>query len=151
MKKMKNLSKVALFLFFASASLTSCTKDDDGPSTSGNIVGQWEFYKEGERVDGKEYLDLYQHSAGCNNDYVVFSNTNSFESTNYNADCSVDSSTGTYTKIGNTLTTTFAGESFSVEIKQLDKTTLKIYDTYTELGETFTDVTVLKRVAITAN
>lgn len=138
MRKITNSIILVLTLSFL---LPSCSKDDDGPSTSGNIVGKWEFFKEGERIGSTEELFLYEHQAGCAKDNITFNSDGTFDSATYDTDCSVFSSSGEYVKSGNTLTTSF-GE---VEIKQLDGSTLKVYETYTEGGETFTDVTVLKR------
>ena len=51
--------RILLFVSIVSLSLAfnSCSSDDDsGSSTSGTIVGEWEFLKEGTIVSGTEFL-----------------------------------------------------------------------------------------------
>jgi hypothetical protein len=140
---MKNTLKFASIFLLVALSLISCSKDDDGPSTSGNIVGKWEFFKEGEIINGNEILTNYEHQAGCTKDNVEFKTDGSFVDSYYYEECELETSIGTYTKSGNTLTT---DDGFDVTIVELNSTTLKVKATYDDEGETITSLVVFKRI-----
>jgi hypothetical protein len=143
---MKNTLKFASVFLLVTLSLISCSKDDDGPSTSGNIVGKWEFFKEGEIINGNEILTNYEHQAGCTKDNTEFNTDGSFVDSYYYEECESEISMGTYTKSGNTLTRNDGFDDFSYTIVELNSTTLKVKETYNDEGETITSVTVFKRV-----
>ncbi len=125
--------------------LSSCSKDDAGSATSGNIVGKWELFKTGEKVGATEELVLYSHQAGCAKDNVEFKTDGTYITKSHSSNCTVFNTTGTYNKSGNNLTTTDGSGSTTVQIQELSNTTLKVYETYTDAGETFIDITVLTR------
>ena len=68
---MKNRIILFVSVLILGVNLTSCG-GDDGPSTSADIVGKWELYKIGDKDDGTEYLELYEHQAGCSKDNIEF-------------------------------------------------------------------------------
>lgn len=140
--------RILLFAFVLTSLLTfnSCSSDDNSPSTSGNIVGKWEYYKEGEIVNGNEYLDLYVHSAGCTKDYSEFKSDGTFVDYYYNDVCSLNTDSGTYSKVGDILTRDDGFDAQQYTILQLDNSTLKVKFTYTDAGETFTSVLIFKRI-----
>lgn len=143
---MKKVTKAVLFLFVASLSLSSCNKDDDNNavSTSGNIVGKWEYSKEGTIVAGKEYLTDYEHEAGCSKDYVEFKADGTSIDGEYDEDCTLDTYSSTYVKSGNTIT---VEDGQSVQILQLDASTLKTKTVYddSDTGNSITEIYVFKR------
>lgn len=141
---MKKNLKFAAYFLLVTLSLVSCSKNDDGPSTSGNLVGKWEFFKEGEVIDGKEYLELYEHEAGCSKDYVEFTADGTSIEGEYNEDCTLDTYESIYVKSGNTIT---VEDGQSVQILQLDGSTLKVKSVYddTDTGNSITEIIVLKR------
>jgi hypothetical protein len=141
---MKNRIILFVSVLVLGFNLTSCG-GDDGPSTSANIVGKWELYKTGDKDGGGEYLELYEHQAGCTKDNVEFLNNGNFVTTSYFDGCEFESFSGVYTKSGNTLTVNDGFDITTLNIKELSSSTLKVYETYSEDGETYTDITILKR------
>ena len=77
---MKNRIILFVSVLILGLNLTSCG-GDDGPTTSAEIFGKWELYKTGDKDGGSEYLELYEHQAGCIKDYVVFSVDGNFINT----------------------------------------------------------------------
>lgn len=141
---MKNRIILFVSVLILGLNLTSCG-GDDGPTTSAEIFGKWELYKTGDKDGGSEYLELYEHQAGCIKDYVVFSVDGNFINTIFFDGCEPYGYSGTYTKSGNTLTVNDGFDITTLTIKELSPSTLKVYQTYSEEGETFTDVTIFKR------
>lgn len=137
------MKKIVLFVvaFVSFSVLTSCSKDDDGAS----LQGKWEYFKEGDAIDGVETLYDYNHETGCTKDYSMISGTTIMDHNFSGSACTEEITTVPYTRSGNTITTTFAGSSFTAEIKTLNDTTLKVYFTDPDFpGEA--EVTVFKRV-----
>ncbi len=62
MKKLFTNFWIVLFVLFTSVSLASCSDEDDEPTLSGNIVGEW--VNEGEYVT--EYLKFNSDNTGVN-------------------------------------------------------------------------------------
>lgn len=141
---MKNRIILFVSVLVLGLNLTSCG-GDDGPSTSADIVGKWELYKVGDKDDGSEYLELYEHQSGCSKDNVEFLDNGDFVTTSYFTGCETENYTGSYTKTGTTLTVDDGFDSTTLTIKELSSSTLKVYETYSEDGETFTDITIFKR------
>jgi Lipocalin-like domain len=142
---MKNRIILFVSLLVLGLNLTSCG-DDDRPSTSGDIVAKWEWYKVGDKDDGSEYLELYEHQVGCTKDNVEFSSNGNYIDSSYFDGCESDSYSGTYTKSGNVLTVNDGFDLTTYTIKELSSSTLKVYETYSEDGETYTDIIIFKRV-----
>ena len=143
---MKNLSKTLIVLFLTAFTFSSCSDEEDGPTTSGNLVGKWEFFQEGEKIGSNENLVSYAHQAGCTKDNVEFKADGTVVNKLYEIECELFEDEATYTKSGNSLTIVDNSGTTELSIQELTSTTLKVYSTYNEDGETITDVTVLKRV-----
>jgi hypothetical protein len=141
---MKNRIILFVSVLILGVNLTSCG-GDDGPSTSADIVGKWELYKIGDKDDGSEYLELYEHQAGCSKDNIEFFENGDFVTTSYFEGCESESFSGTYTKSGTSLIVDDGFDETPLSIKELSSSTLKVYDTYSEDGETFTEITIFKR------
>ena len=139
---MKNALKLTALFLLVTLSFTSCNKsdDNDGSTTSGNIVGKWNFSKEGGIVNGQEVLGDYQHQTGCAKDNVEFKSNGSVVSTEYSTNCAASTFTASYAKSGDTVTVTTSGDSTVLTILQLDSTTLKVKYTDTFEGTTTTYV-----------
>ena len=125
--------RVLLFVSIVSLSLTfnSCSKDDDSSSsTSGTIVGEWEFLKEGTIVSGTEFLSPFEHTSGCTKNYIEFKSNGIAEDYYYekpSGSCVEYVDEATWTKEGNALSVNYGGgDFFDSEIMILNSTTLKI-------------------------
>jgi hypothetical protein len=125
--------RVLLFVSIVSLSLTfnSCSKDDDSSSsTSGTIVGEWEFLKEGTIVSGTEFLLPFEHTSGCTKNYIEFKSNGIAEDYYYekpSGSCVEYVDEATWTKEGNALSVNYGGgDFFDSEIMILNSTTLKI-------------------------
>lgn len=140
---------LSILLFFVSTSLlfTACSSDDDsGATTSGELVGKWEFFQEGSIVNGQEDLETYEHAAGCSKDNLEFVAGGVFKSNffdNFDTPCELFVAQGTWSRNGNMVTATMLGETQTIEILTLNATTLKVK--YEVDGEVFVDV--LRRAA----
>ncbi|WP_051200049.1 hypothetical protein [Flavobacterium subsaxonicum] len=141
---MKN-AKLLLGVFAAVAMLTSCG-DDDNNSTSASIVGKWAYSKDGVSAQGQEMLLDYEHTEGCNKDYVEFTADGKYFDVEYPTGCVADTIYNeTYVKDGNTLTTGIGTDAETVTIETLSNTELKIKSSYTESGVTVNYVTVFTK------
>lgn len=139
--------RIILFLsvLLIGLSLSSCG-GDDAPSTSGDIVGKWEFSKEGEIINGNEMLYNYEHQLGCAKDNIEFKADGTYADFYFYEGCELEISFGEYTKSGTTLFTDNGFETFETTILKLDSTTLKVKTTYNDEGEIYSEVYVFKRV-----
>ena len=132
---------VLLVALVSLSTVTSCSKDDEAAS----LQGKWEYLKEGTATDGVETLYNYNHETGCSKDYSMITATSIMDHTFSGSTCIEEITTVPYTRSGNTITATVNGSSFTVEIKTLDDSTLKVYFTDPDFpGEA--EVTVFKRV-----
>ena len=141
---MKKLLILFLSVVTSGLLLTSCSDDDE----SASINGKWEFYQTGFSFGGQEELELYEHSEGCNKDYLEFLGGGVLNDVSYfnnGETCEEFSDQGSWSKNGNTLTVTYDGESFTATIVTLDSTTLKISITEDFEGTPITVIAVLKR------
>lgn len=142
---MKKLVIVFMSVLTSGLLLTSCS-DDDGDSAS--IEGKWEFYEEGTSFGGQEELFLYEHTEGCEKDFIEVLSEGVYQDVFYYNDgeaCSEDISTSTWSRSGNTITVTTGGASETYTILTLNSSTLKIALTSEFGGVTFSDITVFKR------
>ena len=113
-------------LFFATFILAFLFNSCSSDSSSASIVGTWKFSREGSVVDGIEVLTPYEgNEAGCEKDRTEFKADGTLIDTYYTSACEAVNNPGTYTKEGNTLTTTFSDGSFTFTILKLTGTTLK--------------------------
>jgi hypothetical protein len=136
MKKF-NLLTLAILSSFA----ISCSSDD-GPSTSGDLIGKW-YFKE-YKVQGQTIP--YDDHEECGKDYIQFNN----DGTGANVDvwnCEEDIASFTYTRSGNTLTITSDGVSDTVQITELSSANLKIKTTsdFDDDGDDETVIIVLTK------
>jgi hypothetical protein len=138
---MKNLLKSLALTLLVTVSLVSCSKDDDGVSTSGELLGKWEYSKTGIAVNGQEQLENYEHQAGCSKDFVEFTATDLIDTDYFGSNCTEFTDSNPYTRSGNTISS--GGESAT--IVQLDNATLKVKGTYTDNGITYNFITVYTR------
>ncbi|AWI26724.1 lipocalin-like domain-containing protein [Flavobacterium pallidum] len=136
---MKNVLKIAVLVL--SMAFVGCSSDDDEAS----IVGKWNFSKEGLAAQGQEVLSDYTHATGCTKDNVEFKADGTITDTFYDDACAATVTNGTYTKSGNTVVVTMDGEATTYEVKQLSGSSLKVYNTETFEGQTFTNVTVFTK------
>lgn len=143
LKKINKMKKLVLFVSVLALGLTSCNKDDDG-GTSAALEGNWEYSREGIAANGQEALTDYDHTDGCSKDYTVITATSVVDHS-FGENCEEFLTTATYTRSGNTLTTTYEGQTFTSEILQLDGSTLKISTPETFEGQTMNYITVYTR------
>ncbi len=137
MKKLNLLSLAVLSSFAISCS------SDDGPSTSGDLIGKW-YFKE-YRVFGQTIP--YDDHEACGKDYIQFN----ADGTGANVDvwdCAEDVASFDYTRSGNNLTITSDGASDTVQITELTSARLKIKTT-SDFNDDGNDETVI--IVLTKN
>ena len=78
-------------------------------------------------------------------DNIEFFENGDFVTTSYFEGCESESFSGTYTKSGTSLIVDDGFDETPLSIKELSSSTLKVYDIYSEDGETFTEITIFKR------
>ena len=137
MKKMILLA-VAFVCF---ASVTSCSKDDDGTS----LEGKWEYSKEGTATNGQEILVDYVPESGCAKNYAMITASTIMDHTFSGGTCQEAISNQSYTRNGNTLTVTGEGATLTFLIKKLTSTTLTVYFNNPD-SPTVSQVSVFKRI-----
>jgi Lipocalin-like domain len=143
---MKKIS--VLLIAFVTLAFSSCSSDDNGNSTA-SIVGKWEYTQTGEVIEGVEVLETYDHTAGCDKDYMEFKSDGTFDDVWYSngtSGCTSDNDSGTWAQNGTTITTAYGEQDPEEgEILILNETTLKVRFVDTSEGMTETYVTVLTR------
>ena len=142
---MKKLVILFLSVLTSGFMLTSCSDDD---SDSNSIEGKWEFYQEGISLGGVEQLELYEHTLGCEKDFVELFSGGNYQDVFYFNDgegCVEDISTGTWSRSGNSLTISSGGETNTATIVTLNNTTLKVSITEDLGGVPITAIVVFKR------
>ena len=123
---------IVLFVAIATTgfTLTSCSKDDDGGINQANLIGKWEYSKEGEVIDGQELLIDYDHSPGCAKDYNEFLSNGTLRDVGYYSNgvnpCVEDIFNSTWSVSGNNIITTVLGVTYTAEVVTLNATTLKM-------------------------
>lgn len=119
------MKKIFLLLAFIAISLTSCSKDDDSSTavTEANLSKKW-YYKSYE-VAGQTIP--YDNEA-CGRDYIEFKASGVMIDYSIWACDPLESytDTGGWALSGNTITTNFDGEIFSVTVTGLTSTTLQV-------------------------
>ena len=136
MKKF-NLLALAILSSFA----ISCSSDD-GPSTSGDLIGKW-YFKE-YKVQGQTIP--YDDHDECGKDYIQFNDNGTGANVDV-WDCEEDIASFTYTRSGNNLIITSDGVSDTVQITELSSANLKIKSTadFDDDGDDETVIIVLTR------
>ncbi len=118
---------VLIFVAILSVGFASCSKDDDGGNS---LSGKWEYLKNGTTINGSETLQNYAHTTGCEKDYIMISASTFVDHKFQNQECVETTTPFTYTRNGNILSVTDAqGTTGTLEIAQLDNTTLKVKTT----------------------
>ena len=142
---MKKIALLATVAFCSTIGLVSCNNDDD--SNNNSIVGEWEFYKSTEYINGEYTLVDYTHAEGCEKDNLIFGADQTLTDVYYEnteeANCVeyIDDEL-TYTINGNTITINDGEDQFSVEYYITgDKLKISNYDE----EEDATYVNILKR------
>ena len=142
---MKKFKQLVLLFLVASATLVSCNKDDDGDSAS--IEGSWEFSKYGGLLSGQEFLVDYDHTAGCNKDYLEIKSGGALVDHYFYDEgngCYEETETGTWVRNGNNVTLSYPGYTDSGEILELNSTTLKVKTTDPDTNEVYIVVLLRK-------
>lgn len=143
MKKFSILVASALVL---GLSFTSCSSDDDSNSI-GSVVGKWNFSTEkvsfgGQVISDAPYSD---NETGCSKDYLEFSATAVVEGDYFGSDCTLDTYSSTYTRVGNTLTVNDDGDIVTYEVLAANSSTLVLRSVdATEAGNVNYDITLTK-------
>jgi Lipocalin-like domain len=122
---MKNAKLILAALFVSATVFTACSKDDD-KTTAAPLEGKWYLSKVGASVSGVEQLNAYTNECSTKKDYVEFVTGGVFNSVSYDDTCTADTSTGTWTRNGNTITTVSDGETDVETITNLTSSELKI-------------------------
>jgi hypothetical protein len=146
MRKVTTL--VVLVLAFSMTFISSCNSDDDeslNPATA-SIEGKWNFNKIATEIDGVKYPEEnYNEGNGCPKDFVELkSGGNYTEGYYYGLECTLDTSSGTWTRNGAIVTFTSDGESIFYEITSITTSILKI-----KYSETVDGVNYVYRVSFT--
>lgn len=142
---MKKIALLATVAFCSTIGLVSCNNDDD--SNNNSIVGEWEFNKSTDFVNGEYTLVDYTHAEGCEKDYLIFGADQtltdvSYENTEEVSCVEYVDDELTYTINGNTITINEGEDQFSVEYSITgDELRISNYDE----EEDATYVNILKR------
>ena len=126
---MKTILHTTFLVLLLAAGITSC-KQDDAPGIV-PIEGRWEIAQEGEVVNGVEFLEAHENTAGCTKDYTEFIiggivRSHYFE-TSPSTTCDEFTDNGTFVRTGNLLTVTFGNQPASVaEIVIITPNVLKL-------------------------
>lgn len=138
------MKKLALlFVSVVTLGITSCSSDDK--VTEAELQGKWEYSQQGTVIAGQEVLTVYPHTANCQKDYVQISETTFVDHKFTSEECLENTTTRTYTRSGNTISTTAAGQTLTGEIMNLTSTSLKIKTTQTIQGQNLSYVVVYTR------
>ena len=119
---------ILLFVAVLATAFSSCSKDDN-PSNEASLLGKWQPVKQGVVMSGQELVQDFQHTLGCDKNYVEFTNTmftqHDFDK-NMSDQCEEDIAAYSYSRTGNTISVLEEGELLTLQIAQLDATTLKL-------------------------
>ena len=142
---MKKLKIVLFSVFAMGLTLTSCS-DDDSSGGNASIEGKWEYFKEGMSANGQEVLTDWEHTEGCNKDYIEINDDGTYTDVYYYGEnCETDTETGTWERDGNNITVDFDGETMTGKIAKLTSSELRIEVEEDMGGQTVDYVTVFKR------
>jgi len=135
--------KVLLAALIVTAFSTSCSKDDDGNSTGGDLTAKWNQTKTVLKISGETYNQPYdENQAGCDKDYLEFTDAGMLIDVVYydpaGAETCAEDSTDpvAYTKSDNTLTIAGGEYGGTYTIKKLTGSNLEIEQTSTAGGLT---------------
>lgn len=126
--------KKAFYLFlavtFAGFSTISCGSDDDKGGSSSSLVGKWEYFQAGMVIDGEEFLSDWEHSEGCDKDYMELLSNGTGKDVIYWEDCEVEVETFDYAVSGNTFTIDYGDEDSISGTYSISSGILKIKEVY---------------------
>ncbi len=107
--------------FIAIAVLAASCSSDDGPTTSGELIGKW--YNKETRVSGQTFP--YEDHEACGKDYLEFNadGTGAFVDI---YECNPYAEPFTYTRSGNLVTVSNASILETATIIELSETTLRV-------------------------
>lgn len=132
MKTSKNRIALLIFsVFFIGILMTSCTNDDETPDeTTGSILGRWALDKRSYTANGvtSPEMDYENNNPGCAlNDYFEVKDNGVFVTGYYSPSCTADISTGSWTRTGNLITTSYPSEDDVIlELLSLTPTVMKV-------------------------
>jgi hypothetical protein len=140
---MKKISVLFVCALVLSTFLSSCSSDDDSPSTSSfEIEGKWNYNKLSYNQNGitTPEVDHPENEVGCSKDYVEFKAGGILTLGDYTTGCAFTQHSGTWTKTGNNMTASAPslGMSDTFEIVSVTATELKLRVTHTVSGITIT-------------
>ncbi len=119
---------ILLFIAVVAAGFSSCSNDDNA-ATEVSLLGKWQPVQSGVVMAGQELVEDFEHTVGCNKNYLEFAATtytqHDFEK-NMSNQCEEEIETLTYSRTGNTLTILVEGGTATLQIAQLNATTLKL-------------------------
>lgn len=139
------MRKLAL-LFISVITLATSSCGDDNQITAAELIGKWEYSQRGTVIAGQEVLTVYNHTAGCTKDFIQISATTIVDHTFSTEECLENITTRSYTRSGNTITSTIQGQTVNAEIINLTQTSLKVKTTQTVQGQNLSYVIVYTRV-----
>lgn len=144
---MKRLSILFLSVMALGLSVSSCSNDDDN---EGTIEGTWALTEAGGNLGGQEFLVPVENEGGCETQVFVFAADATFTETasEFNGEsCDSYEDSGKWSKDGNKLNLTYGSntEADVYVISELSGSTLKLTQTYSELGTTITSILVYKK------
>lgn len=129
---MKNRSLLFAFVLSMGLFATSCSDDDNEGETLSPLVGKWNITQVGTTIAGQEYLiDAPQNQSGCDKDYLDLKIDNDVNQGDYDSTdslCELITSTGTFSRSHNNLTTVIEGVSKTQDIVNLTLSELKLKD-----------------------
>ena len=129
------MKKIKLMVMVVLSGLTvSCS--DDGPSTSGELIGKW-YFKE-TRVEGETIP--YDGHEDCGKDYIQFNSNESGSGRSVDVfNCEEFDETFSFIRSGNNITLFYGGgggdPDLTSRITELSSTTLKIKRNYDYDGD----------------
>jgi hypothetical protein len=139
LKTMKKLSVLFVAALALGMSFVSCDKDDDKDAA---IEGKWYFSKLAYTYGTTAIPEIdFPNACSTKKDFIELKTGGVSIEGSYDSECVLDQYTSTWSKSGNTLV--LDGENF--EILSLTNTTIKVKSSYTEEGETVSEVTTLTR------
>ena len=145
---MKSIKVMLAAVLVAGLSFTSCSSDDDGPSTGGNIVGKWTPTKRVENVSGRNQTFNYEDNvATCNKNFTQFADGAIYKEVEYyiipSSGCAEDVLvTSTWAKTDNVL----IADGVTYEVIRLTGSELQIKSSAVVGGSTFTVTEFFTRV-----
>jgi hypothetical protein len=141
---MKTIKVVLAALVISAFSFTSCSSDDEGSSTGGDLTAKWNPTKTIVKIAGEEFDEPYEsNEPGCSKDYAEFTDEGDFNFVIYVEDpntpgaCVASPATPqTYTKSENTLVISGGQYGGTYTITRLTGSELRVKQTSTTGGIT---------------